>query len=201
MFLLKGYGALFIICLRVKQTECKREAPRSWNDLHACNVLLRRAYFPHPTQRRRKKEKKWEAVFEMVLGAPLQSPLQKNEHHSVGCPNLLLVYESFMLTTIIHTSHFISQQSDAKGSQHISLQCTCLLGVCLQVGEHLRHLFSVYYVCVCLYVCMLRGYYPLAVEAECLNVARVSRLYCSPYLLITSDSLMFPLPIFLAKLS
>lgn len=92
-----------------------------------------------PRKRRRRKEKRErEEVFERVSGLLSNPGEGKNEHRGVGCPNLLLVYESFMLTTIVHTSHFISHQSDATGLQHISLQCTCLLGVRWQVGEHLR---------------------------------------------------------------
>lgn len=79
-------------------------------------------------------------------------------------------------------------------------QRTRLLGLCWQVGAHLRHPLS-----ACnKRVRVLRGniIFPAA-EAERLNVAAASRLYRSPYLLITSDSLMSPLPtpLFLAKLS
>lgn len=53
--------------------------------------------------------------------------------------------------------------------------------------------FSVCYVRVCVSLCAyVRGYYALTAEAKCLNAARASRLYCSPYLLITSDSLLPP---------
>ena len=45
-----------------------------------------------------------------------QQQKKKNEHRGVGCPNVVLVYESFMLTTIVHPSHSISQQSDATGT-------------------------------------------------------------------------------------
>lgn len=41
---------------------------------------------------------------------------------------------------------------------------------------------------------VLRGNIFPAVEAERLHVAAARRLYCSPYLLITSDSLTSPLP-------
>lgn len=71
------------------------------------------------------KKREWEVVLEMVLDT--LSNLLKNEHRGVGC-NVSLVYESFMLTTIVHPSHFISHQDDATGLQDISLRWTCLWG-------------------------------------------------------------------------
>lgn len=54
-----------------------------------------------------------------------------------------------MLTTIVYKAHFME-------SQHVSLQCTCLLGVLLTGGR------APY---------VLMGNHFLAVEAECLNAA------------------------------
>lgn len=143
---------LFTVCLRVKQTKSKTQTHRVemihmfvmvyWSELVSLSLHERNV------KERGKKKRTWEVIFAMVSG--LLSNLCKNEHHGVGCPNVLLVYESFMLTTIVHPSHFISHQSDATGLQHISLQCTCLWGVCWQVGEHLRHPFGVY---MCVSMC------------------------------------------------
>lgn len=186
---------LFIICLGVKKTpqktKCRREAMRSRNIPHACNLVLQRAYFPRPTQRRDVRSGVWCLRWRWWLLSNLcKKKKKKKEHHSAGSPSLSFVYESFMLTTIVHKSHFISLQRDATRSQHISLQRTCLLGVRWQVEEHPRHPFNMCHVWV------LRRHYSVAVEADCLNVTRATRLYYSPYLLITSDSLMLSLPSF-----
>lgn len=79
----------------------------SQKDPRICNALVKRLISP-PTLSPWNKGRKWEVVFEMVSG--LFSNLGKKENHSVGCPNVVLVYESFTLTTIVHPSHFISKQ-------------------------------------------------------------------------------------------
>ena len=109
------------------------------------------------TQKRRGSEKwcwRWCRASSSIPAPPTKK--KKNEHRGVGCPNVVLVYESFMLTTIVHPSHSISQQSDATGtathlpSVHMSARGLLAGG---------RAPLSVCRVCcsVCVCVCVLLG--------------------------------------------
>lgn len=81
----------------------------------------------------------------------------------MGRPRLLLVYDSFVLTAIVHESHFISAApwecgvSPPSPGSHV---CEGSVGgwegaIILSAGI----------------MCALEGFHSLAVEAECLNVA------------------------------
>lgn len=104
-------------------------AAPSWKSCIFVMFLHNRLHLLLPRQGNIKKEgcKK----FELVSGAHLLW-----EKCGVGRPRLQLVYESFVLTAIVHESHFISAAP---------WECTCLWGVCWRVGGR-HHPFSGYYV-------------------------------------------------------
>lgn len=122
------------------------------------------------------------------MGGRATGEIFSNREASVASSNLALVCESLASTAMVHTSHFTPNSPPPPPPVHVPVRAL-LAGGGAPPSSSLR---------------VLRGniIFPAA-EAERLNVAAASRLYCSPYLLITSDSLMSPLPtpLFLAKLS
>lgn len=116
---------LCTVCQRIKQIICKTDAQPHMLVMVYCRELI----FGSPLEGNVNSE-------EVRSGAAmLQSRLYDlcTTWRPCRLSNALLVYESFMLTTIVHMSHL---------TQHISHQYKCLFRVCYQVEKQLCLPFS-----------------------------------------------------------
>lgn len=122
---------LFIICFRVKRTKRTGEATRSWTHLHTRTVSLPPNSAPTPPP-----PPKCEVLSEMAFGRAgdgrdlLQSRREMSAA-SIASSNLARLFMSHSRRQPLFTRHPPSP-----------LRCTCLLGLCWQVGAHLRHPLS-----------------------------------------------------------
>lgn len=137
----------------------------NWKPRMFVMFLHNRLRLPLPRQRNIKRQEGCKK-FELVLGAHLLW-----EKSGVGCRRLLLVYDSFALTAIVHKSHIC----DAVGVRHIPPPP----GSCVFEGS-VGGWESAIIPSVGI-MCALAGFNSLAVEAEC-----GEQNVFLPYLLITS---------------
>lgn len=155
----QGWGTCWG-CWGVKQAERGAEAAASAR-LSVCGCLscfCTIGYVSLSHTEAALKKRMWE----VWVGVGASSPGRK---HSVGRSHLLLVYDSFVLTAIVHESHFISATPWECGvpppptspRAHV-----CEGSVGGWEGTVIPSLGI---------TCVLGGFHSLAVEAECLNVA------------------------------